>query len=738
MPESEATETGSTIATNEATTPPGSPGPAREAGHVARVDRELARLSSIESVLDRALGHALREMRQGRRYRRLGFELWRDYVREQVGVSLRAVQELMRLDRGCELVPQVGEGIERGALTTWKALMVLRVLGPGSEEAERWEWIERGGRLSARALELEVKAWRAKREEAKEAKEAKDAKDAKDGGTPRATCARPVIDADPEGNEDGEGDWVTIHAPRRAVELWRVGVDVARRDLGWPAPAYRCLEAMVADRFSGVGWEPYGEALEAEVIPVGRTVRGARTRASPTVPEAAGEDEVAAGETTCAPGPVADPCETVSRSWEFLCSERVRWRLGVELDPLRARDAWELDAIVRRIEGLWRGMRRLEGDLLASLSKVEGWRELGATSFDAYCRERLGVSGAEGRRWIRFVEGLRRFPELDVEHGAGRLSYAQVLMLLRVIQPETVLIWVRWAVTRTCKVLRRVVEDAELYQRPRVDAETLRQWEAAARGGRQAPMRPARATCARRRRKPLRWAMPWPEGEPVEADLSTMPPGVALPPTTPHGRPHIVGFDFEATGAPAPEALVGRIRFWCPGDMLVFVRAGLATYDGPDQVPLADHERLERLVTDFMSGYLEDPQVQRVIETYPALERDGWECQVPICSGVGQVHPHHVWHRGHQGPDEPWNISALCPAHHLDHVHGMGTIRVSGRAPDDLQWEIGRRPQGGPPLLRFHNDMRLDLAPPAGPRASPCRPPVEPDATWPPAAPAAA
>jgi hypothetical protein len=49
----------------------------------------------------------------------------------------------------------------------------------------------------------------------------------------------------------------------------------------------------------------------------------------------------------------------------------------------------------------------------------------------------------------------------------------------------------------------------------------------------------------------------------------------------------------------------------------------------------------------------------------------------------------------------------------------MHTIAVAGKVPDDLTWEIGVRPGGGPPLLRFHGEMRLDLAPacaaPAGP-----------------------
>jgi hypothetical protein len=42
-------------------------------------------------------------------------------------------------------------------------------------------------------------------------------------------------------------------------------------------------------------------------------------------------------------------------------------------------------------------------------------------------------------------------------------------------------------------------------------------------------------------------------------------------------------------------------------------------------------------------------------------------------------------------PDEAWNRVAICAVHHLRGVH-MGRIRVSGRAPDELVWELGERP----------------------------------------------
>jgi hypothetical protein len=82
-----------------------------------------------------------------------------------------------------------------------------------------------------------------------------------------------------------------------------------------------------------------------------------------------------------------------------------------------------------------------------------------------------------------------------------------------------------------------------------------------------------------------------------------------------------------------------------------------------------------------------------------ARGRDGGYCLVPICSRAGG-HGHHVDYRSHGGSDDEENLASLCPGHHLHGVH-KGYIRVRGKAPDELHWELGVRP-GMPPLEEFH------------------------------------
>ncbi len=69
-----------------------------------------------------------------------------------------------------------------------------------------------------------------------------------------------------------------------------------------------------------------------------------------------------------------------------------------------------------------------------------------------------------------------------------------------------------------------------------------------------------------------------------------------------------------------------------------------------------------------------------------AIERDRGFCQVPGCSRAA-VHAHHVVWRSRGGHDEPENLVSLCAGHHLHGIHA-GYIRVSGRAPDQLRWEV--------------------------------------------------
>ncbi len=68
-------------------------------------------------------------------------------------------------------------------------------------------------------------------------------------------------------------------------------------------------------------------------------------------------------------------------------------------------------------------------------------------------------------------------------------------------------------------------------------------------------------------------------------------------------------------------------------------------------------------------------------------DRDGGWCQVPGCSKAAKD-VHHIIHRSRGGVDDPWNLTPVCLVHHHQGLH-RGFVRVRGRAPDALVWELG-------------------------------------------------
>jgi hypothetical protein len=87
------------------------------------------------------------------------------------------------------------------------------------------------------------------------------------------------------------------------------------------------------------------------------------------------------------------------------------------------------------------------------------------------------------------------------------------------------------------------------------------------------------------------------------------------------------------------------------------------------------------------------------------FERDGWRCAVPGCTSYRNLHDHHVEFRSAGGSDAESNRITLCAGHHLRGVHA-GRVRIRGKAPGALRFELGLRP-GAPPLEVYRSgDVR--------------------------------
>ncbi|MGH7819007.1 MAG: hypothetical protein ACREQ9_04465, partial [Candidatus Binatia bacterium] len=93
----------------------------------------------------------------------------------------------------------------------------------------------------------------------------------------------------------------------------------------------------------------------------------------------------------------------------------------------------------------------------------------------------------------------------------------------------------------------------------------------------------------------------------------------------------------------------------------------------------------------------------------PIFARDGWRCAVPGCSSRKNLQDHHMQFRSRRGGNEQTNRISQCVAHHLHGSHD-GTLRCSGRAPDEVLWELGILPDGRV-LLRLRGDVYLEPGP---------------------------
>jgi hypothetical protein len=142
-----------------------------------------------------------------------------------------------------------------------------------------------------------------------------------------------------------------------------------------------------------------------------------------------------------------------------------------------------------------------------------------------------------------------------------------------------------------------------------------------------------------------------------------------------------------------------------PARVALDVRAAFRTVRAVEGRLLDDGRCLVRVARHFLDTWRSHVKRART-PSQKVRERDLGRCCAPGCSRRA-VHAHHIRPRSQGGGDEPENLVALCACHHLRGVHG-GYIRVRGRAPDGLVWEVG--PPHAPVDLRSRCRAAWDVA----------------------------
>jgi hypothetical protein len=276
------------------------------------------------------------------------------------------------------------------------------------------------------------------------------------------------------------------------------------------------------------------------------------------------------------------------------------------------------------------------------------WRR-GYCTLPSYAREQLGMSAGKARSLLRLERVGDVCPELRSAYRDGRLSWVKARILLPLLlldlAGEWRPIWVAWAERVT---VRRLEQDV------------------------------ARALLLR-------------AGHHLAWHRCKFDPAHAQDPIPPEER-QLCAHDVDVD---ATEELVWH----APRELAVLfcaVRAALRARLGPRHHAgelfgaMLDHA--------LETWLLRDPTARR---PDPVIERDGYRCAVPGCTSRRSLHDHHIAFRSAGGSDAPENRISLCAFHHHRCLHA-GLLRVSGRAPGELVFELGLRADG-PPLARYRS-----------------------------------
>jgi len=331
--------------------------------------------------------------------------------------------------------------------------------------------------------------------------------------------------------------------------------------------------------------------------------------------------------------------------------------LAALTEGLEAADAFELDSRLRRALVLEQRLHAEMGPLLLAVAQEGLHRAHGCTSVGLFAREWLGMSPRKAEALLRLERACQIAPVLREAYREGRLSWAKSHLLLPLFVLESSAPWhahwVGWAERVT---FRRLDEAVGLV----LALGTL------------APPDDSEEKA---------------EDERCVESAQVSDPQARAPDTVWAERSHLF--------------------FNAPRDVARLFRATLATVqrriERKSGRTSSESEALEATLEHAFESW--KLPMARLRAEHRVFDRDGWRCTFPGCTSYRNLHGHHIEYRSMGGSDELSNLITLCAWHHQRGVHGA-TVRVTGRAPGRLRFELGLRP-GLPPLARYRSGDRL-------------------------------
>ena len=383
-------------------------------------------------------------------------------------------------------------------------------------------------------------------------------------------------------------------------------------------------------------------------------------------------------------------------------------------NPFDQSDTQDLAQTIGQLHALVAATHQTLLSVLAAFDRQQGWREDGATSAVPWLVGMLNLSAHTAAEWTSVASKLDSLPAIASAYGEGRLSWDQVVSLVRFATPD---------------------DDEAL-------AEAAPGWTAAHIRTLARRARSQRPNETEHRGAVRYW---WDEDGSVLHLRGRLP--AAEGPVVVHALERV------ADAAP-PDAGTGLLEPYeqrCADALVQLASQRLGADTDPDRASVVLHvdapvlagkesggaeleagtsisaETARRLSCDARAAVVLEGTsgralgVGRTRRTVPPWllrllrKRDGG-CRFPACGRTRWAHAHHVVHWAHGGPTDTDNLLLLCGRHHrLVHEEGWS---IEG-SPDGVVTFVrpdGRALRTGPPALRA--DVRRRVTPPLPPPAA--------------------
>jgi hypothetical protein len=636
--------------------PPGTPSEYTEA--INSVDRDARRLAAREAHCRLVQAQLVASLVKRRLWRPLGFRRLPDYAAERLGVHARTVQEDARVTTALELLPNIRAAFYTGALRWTHARLLAGIATPESES----EWLRLALVSTTRRLAELAKAARARSTTGNDAPPPADVDESCEPAPGPDACAFTAAAI------AAPGPSACVAAGPDACAL------LASDASAWAGPDACALPATDASATPGAG-ETADPALLWTIIVtrtgrrLWRTVGDLASRMCGVDVPASRVAEAVAAEAMSWEAwepPLAEPLprraarpratgespEHISRSDAAVAAFEPDPDLQSLVLHLDAADAHEVD---RRLRSVRTSMQQVDAELGTVLRKAcehDVPRRFGFADLRLYAEARLGICGSKAMALVRLDRQCAlRSPLLLRAYRHGDVTWLAATTLLPVISRQHENAWIARAGQVT---LRRLEADVS-WALDRADDT----------GGKthQAP-------------------------PPLELDV-TADALARCSPAEIQMRAH-PQTDLESFG----RRVDARIGIVMPESIARLVDDAI---EGCRHAIEPRWRGFERILAHAWITWMGVPQHEN-----PVYARDSHRCQVPGCRSRGLLHAHHIWFRSTGGPDFDWNLTSVCEEHHQA-IH-RGEIRVRGRAPARLIWELGCRP-GRPPLVRLHGEV---------------------------------